>query len=713
MVVSAAAAIVTVVALSVTTSMTALIFSGPLAPFLPRALGLAVVGAAVSSLLISLATSLPGIKGSSQDIFGALLAVVAASLVARVTPQLPLDRVFLTVLALVAVTTLIIGIFFFALGTLRLSRLVRFLPYPVMGGFVAGSGWLLLTGGLRFMLGSPATLAALQAAAPLRWLPGVAFALMLLLATRRSKKPLLFPALVVGGLLLFYALALPAGATIAALQDAGWLLGPFPAGGILQFPRLAELGQVDWPAIVRETPGIVTVAALCSVALLLNAAGIELAADSDVDLEREMRAAGLGNIAAGLLGGMGGYHSFSQSMLALRMGADSRLVGVISSVLCLLIAVFGGGLLSLFPRVVVGGLIAYLGLSFLFEWVVESWRRLPVVDYAIVITILVVIANFGFLEGVVVGLIAAIVLFVVNYSWIDVVRTVATGRSVRSRVTRAAEEIAALRAAAGRVLLLDLQGFLFFGTAYNLQQRLQAWLSTGVSSAMRYVLLDFSAVSGLDTTATMSFIRIRDLARGANTSLIVIGAADGIRTRLARAGFGPQDGVRVEQDRDHALEWCEEQLLADAGPIAPRTLQTRLAEHAADEALVQTILAHLDLCTLPAGAVFVRQGAAADDLYWIASGRVTAQLTREDGEVLRLETMTGGRVVGELGFYLHQVRTADVVADEETIAYRLTRERLAQLEHEAPAAAAVLQSLLIRLLSERVTHLIGVVEASP
>src|SRR5205085_12348215 len=121
-------------------------------------------------------------------------------------------------------------------------------------------------------------------------------------------------------------------------------------------------------------------------------------------------------------------------------GARSRVVGVASAAMCLAALLFGASAVARFPRFVLGGLVLFLGLSFLVEWLYDSWFRLARAEYAVVVLILLVVAMVGFLPGVAVGLVVAVVLFVVNYSRTDVIRHVLTGASLTSNVERPPRE---------------------------------------------------------------------------------------------------------------------------------------------------------------------------------------------------------------------------------------------------------------------------------
>ncbi len=111
------------------------------------------------------------------------------------------------------------------------------------------------------------------------------------------------------------------------------------------------------------------------------------------------------------------------------------------------------------------------------------------------------------------------------------------------------------------------------------------------------------------------------------------------------------------------------------------------------------------------GDYLMKQGDAPSDLFFIESGQATAQLEPRGGSPIRLQSMGGGHVLGELGFYLNQPRTASVIMDTPGVVYRLSLRRLEQIEKEAPDAASLLHRLIVNLLAERVTHLVNTVEA--
>jgi SulP family sulfate permease len=696
-------------------SFATLIFSGPLAEDLPRGIGLALFSATVGLIVTALLSSLPVVIGGAQNVPAAILGVTAAALVAGITSQ---EARVTTVLAAIVLSTLTAGLFLLGLGLFKLAGLVRFLPYPVVGGFLAGTGWLMLTGAIGSMAGMPLQLdtlpALLEPEVLVRWLPGLLLGILILLLSTRFRHYLLLPGIIVAIVAGFYAVALATGTSVAELSANGWLLGPFPEQGIWQPLMPDELASVDWVALRYQVPNLLAAVVMSAIALLLNASALELSLKRDIDMNREMRASGWANLISGLGSGLISYQQLGLTTLNSQFGVSTRWTGLFAAAVTAGTLFLGAGALALLPRLVFGAILVYLGLTFLRQWLILSWAQLPRVDYAIVVLILVVIAFFGFLVGIAVGIVATVIMFVVNYSGVNVVKHALSGTTYRSRVTRPPHQVELLDQAGQLLTILQLQGFLFFGTAHNLLEQARAQLAPTDGQAYRFLLLDFSRVTGIDSTALLSFSKTRQLAQSSHLTILISGMTPVVRQQLEAGDFIDDEVVLPFDTLDQALEWCEDQLLIAQGcqpgdPLPP--LRRQLIDLAGDDAAVDVLLRYLERLEVPGGTMVMRRGDPPDALYFIESGQVTAQLVREDGRRVRLETMLGGRVVGELGFYLGRTRTADVVTEAPSVIYRLTTAALRQMEADDPEAASTFHRLIIRLLSERVTHLVGTVDA--
>ena len=126
---------------------------------------------------------------------------------------------------------------------------------------------------------------------------------------------------------------------------------------------------------------------------------------------------------------------------------------------------------------------------------------------------------------------------------------------------------------------------------------------------------------------------------------------------------------------------------------------------------MRQIVRYLQRQEFAAGEYLMRQGHESDDLFFIESGQVTSRIENPGQPPMRLETMCGGRTVGEMGFYLNAPRSAAVIADEASVTYRLSRDALKRMELEEPQAALAFHRLMVQLLGDRASHLMRTVQA--
>ncbi|MCB9130126.1 MAG: SLC26A/SulP transporter family protein [Anaerolineales bacterium] len=698
-------------------SFSTLLLPGEAAHMISRAVGLALLGATLSGIVIALFATLRGTIGGNQDVPAAILGVVIAAVLAAMPATATQGQTTATVFATIGLTTLATGAFMLMLGVFKLGSLIRFLPYPVVGGFLAGTGWLLAHGAIEAMLPEGRHIAELlhpqEFGLAAQLVPGVVLAVVLIVLSRRGSGPMLTTGVIIASAVLYHLVAaIVTGGNPQTIH--GWLAGPFPDRSLLQPLTATELSQVNWKVILSETPAIVVIVLVSAISALLNATGLESASGQDVKLDQELRAAGVANLLTGWFAGIVNFQQFSLSDLNLKMRVDSRLPGLVAALVCAGVLFSGAGLLSLAPRFVIGGVLLYLGLELLIEWAIETYRKFPRIDYAIILLILGVIAVFGFFQGVAVGIAATVVMFVVAYSRVDVIRRRFTGEILNSRVTRPAQQRNFLSSVGAQMYILELHGFIFFGTANYLLEQVRARMEQQGTAALRHVLLDFHQVTGIDSTAALSFARMEEIAAQRGVTLFFTGASEPVLQQLQRTGIIAENRptVRVYTDLDRAVEWCEEDLLRanQWAPTSTGGLAEQLAVLTNDQLAVDQLMRYLELLRLAGGDRLIRQGDPPDDMYFLESGQVTAQVEQPGHATHRLETMRGGpTVVGELGFYLGYERGASVVVDEPSVVYRLTRASLTRMEEEQPAAASALHRAVATLVADRTTHLIRVV----
>jgi SulP family sulfate permease len=684
-------------------SFAALVFAGLLAGRLPEGVGLYLAAAAVTLGVLAWRAGSRGVVGGLQEVPAAVLAGVASS-VALSAYGGP-DRAYLTVVAATLVVGLLCGIAFLMLGTLRRGNLIRFVPVPVVGGLLAGIGWLLCRGGVAVAADLPPDLLTvgdlLTEPMAIRWGPAVAFGVVLLLATRLVRRPLVLPAVLLLGVVLFVVGAFVTGSSLEEAKAGSWLLGPFGSIEPWQPWTLEAVTGADWAAVLGQAVGIVVAVFVVTLAVLFNVNATELVLRHDLDTNRELRDVGILNLAAGSVGGIPGYHALSLTSLAAGMRAGARGVGFMAALVPLALVAFGARVVELIPRMLVGGVLVFLGLALLAEWVWDRRRSLSTVEYVVVLLILATIAWRGLFSGVVIGVVLAVVLFAISYGRIDQVREVAFGDTYRSNVDRPPSERGVLAAMGERVQILRLQGFVFFGTANGLLERIRRRLETG---APAFLVIDLVRVSGVDSSAVVSFVKIAGLAQTHGFELLFTGASGPVLRQLERGGVVPTDGVvSFEPDLDRGLERCEDTLLAGAP----------LAADSGDGAggMPPGLERYLERLELTEGTVLIHQRDRAGDVFVVEAGRLAVEMTTAEGTRMRLRSIRPGVVVGEIAMYSGVPRTADVVAETPCVVLRLGSGALERIEADEPELAAGVHRWLARTLSDRLIDTVRAFDA--
>jgi SulP family sulfate permease len=689
----AAGAVIGAVEVVLAISFAALVFGGYLAYFLSAGIGLYLVAAAITLAILAVRAGSRGVVGSVQDAAAAVLAIVATTTALDAFGSL--DRAFLTVVAATMVVTLATGVTFALLGVFRLGNLVRFVPYPVVGGFLAGTGWLLFKGGI----GVAASIQVywrsrddlLRDDELMRWLPALAFGILLLVITRVIRRPLVIPAVIGVGLAAFAVGVVVTGSTLDEVRDGLWLLGPFPAGQLWEPSTIPDaLTGADWSAVLGQVAGIATAVFVAVIAALFNVSGIELILRTDLDSNRELRDAGIVNVVSGAFGGIPGYHALSLTALASQMGVHARAAGLVAALVPLSAVVFGATAIELIPRAIVGGVLVFVGLGFIVDWLWDQRRSLPRGEYVVVLAIFATVVARGLLPGVVVGLVLAVVMFAVNYGRVEQVSEVTFGETYRSNVDRPPAERETLRSFAGRVQVLRVHGFVFFGTVSGLLERIRKRVEQG---ELRFLVVDLRRVAGMDSSAVVSFRKIAQLTQASEVELVLTAAPEKVRRQLERGGVTATEVVRFEPDLDRGLQRCEDVLLEDIQ--SPALSSDVLA------GLPPRLWDHFERVSLPEAARLIGQGDQPDDVFVLESGRLRVELTTPEGTQMRLSTVLPGVMVGEIALYTAAPRTADVVAETPSVVLRISRDSIERLEADEPELAAALHRWFATTLAQR------------
>lgn len=705
-------------------SLALLVFSVPhLSTAFPHALLLTLMPAVFGSVLFALHGRLPvavGGPGPAATLCVVLLlTALGADLDGRASPQ----QIALTLTAALALASLSTGLVSVFSSRFGLAERVRFLPAEVFGGMLAGFGLLLLkpwfliltrgTPELAGLFHLPAhemgTLLMTHAQA---WGPPVAFGLVFFVV-RTSLKGMLWP-------LLLSLLAI-GGWNYASLQGGG-VLGPL-AAHLPKMPNVLEqscylalfdvnnLAHIDWEALLDHKEFFAAVAVVAIGPTLVRTTILESVLARDAEPDSQLRMVGAASMCSGFLGGLPATLSLSSSLGLRGLGAKGPLAGFTVGLVCLAFALRGQLLLAHIPLFVPLGILLATALSMPVSWLLRDSRN-PLTRkddqrkaWVACFLILLLGPVLGVFACLGLGLSVALARAVEGAG----IKLIQTGDVFHSNVDRSPSERRILRERGGQILILRLQGFLFLGSIYVLLRLIRQRIDAAGSAGLRYVLLDFGAVSGLGASCVHGFRRLEHLAQDNGLQFMFTSVPLEMEDHLEALGYSLSDEAglgRIYLNLDYALESCEDQLLSEAGEVhqTQDTLEELLAATFPEPRLVPTLVKCLERVEVLKKKHVIRQGDESDSLYFLQAGKVQVELALPGGKILRLKKMGPGTVFGEMGLYTSAPRSASVIATERCVVYRLSVERFKLIQDKAPQLAAAVNRFIVTLLAERLAE---------
>jgi len=667
--------------------------------------GVVLFGGALISIIVALRSTLPSSVALVQE---TTIAVLSAAIVGMSIQSVGnTETRIATAIVIVGTSSIITGALFWVTGRLRLGSVVRFLPYPVIAGFLASSGWLLIDGAISMLSGQPIGLGFLQTLVDtdilLRLMPAVFFSLLMFITLERSSHPATMPLVMLFSMIVFYMIVYFVDIPLETIRELDHL-PTMNGSGRVDMPSLSLLSNVDWWVVLGAWPNFMVIAGLSMISLMLNVSGLELALGRDIDVNAELRSSGIANMASGSVGGPSGFVGLSMTVLAEKMGVTGRSAGISTAIVMLLGLFAAGSLVFQVPVFLTAGFILFLGMELLKEWFIDTKARMPFSEWSIVLIILLTVAIVGFMQGLAIGLLVSSIVFVFKYSRLPVVRLHATGVERRSTVDRSPSAIKFLSDYGSCIEVVQLQGYLFFGTADRVVDLVCRRLEDPEKTTLRILVLDFKNVSGADSAAITCFTKLRRLVDANSVKVFFTNMGEDLQKNLTLVGieFGEDRLMSLDKDLDHALEKAEELLLADSPESdGDSSLLHYLSANVGPHPRLPELIERMSHMKLDSEDVLIRQGDAADDIFFVATGRVRVQITLPNGNTLRVRTMLGGAIVGEVAFYLHQTRSADVIVDTPSDIYKISSADILQLEQTDAELAALAHRLLASNFSEK------------
>jgi sulfate permease, SulP family len=671
-----AAIVVSLVAIAFYVSCASMLFTGSLVMSIHTGIGIALAGGAIHALVAAWKTSISRASVGPEPATVPVVAGITAVIATQTSPSAVLP----TAVAAIAISALMVGLSWFVIGKFRAGDVIRYVPYPVIGGFLAGVGWLMLSGGLAVIVGSPVSWAWVTAAfserpTALTW-AGIVMTAALWFGTQRSKHMLTLPVLILVSSLGAHLWLHLSGVDIDTARRTGWLMASFDQA-MPEFIFRPELLQaIDWQVLLSQWKEFIAVVLVSTVGLLLADGSLEIAFNEEADFNRDLKTLGLGNILLGLAGGLVSGISISRSVLNVQAGARGRLSGGVKGVICLIAMFAGGPIIALIPKPLLAALLMNIGIGMLKTWLVDAKYRLANGDYPVIVSMTAITIISGYLPAVFLGVVFCCFDFAFLAAQQSVIHRVATGGSWAVRAEHGFEERQAIEAHGHELLVLELQGVLFFGSVRQLSHRIESMVGTA-GRVPRQILIDFARVPAIDSSAANALARTMKMLSSTGTQVCLSSANRKVEKTLIATGCVGSEGADLMPDLDQAVERWEESVLAlHASEVVGDVVDNWLKIKFSDPAVAERVVRCLETVRLDTGEALFRRGDQPDAVYWLESGRLTAK------SELRSVSIKSGSTVGETSVFSRMGRRADVIAERPSVLRRLTRTHLEAIERD-------------------------------
>lgn len=592
---------------------------------------------------------------------------------------------------LLALTALLAALLQVLYGLLKCGRLIKYIPFPVVSGYLSGVGVIIALGQLPKLLGLPKGVGLGQGLmSPEVWqwqgiIVGLITISAMLIAPRITQK---IPAAIMGliaGIVSYFALGLFA-PSLLSLDANSLVIGPIGASASFfatvggRFQSVLEISMEDLRLVAYSAMAL---SALLSIDTLKTCVVLDALTKNRHDSNRELLGQGMANLVSFMTGGMPGAGTMGPTLVNVTSGGRKAQSGFIEGGLVVLAILALSPLIAWVPISALAGILLVVAFR-MFDW--HAFRLLKHketrFDFAVIAAVVIVAETVGLIAASATGIGLAILLFIRDQIRISVLRRRATLKEITSKTHRLESEYATLKEQGDQAAIYELQGNLFFGTTDHLFSELEVDLRT-----RKWLLFDMRRVQSLDYTATHLFTLMQDRLGERGGELLFSGmpsslpSGQDLQRYMAKVGLIDENGggIRIFETRDEGLEWMENCILEASGGIEKREEQSLdLKEiellRETDDATINALRQCAHERTVCAGEKIFATGDGGDEIFLIRRGTVRILLPLKGGKHHHLATFDQGDYFGEMAFLDHHQRSADAVAKTDCELYVLSRK---------------------------------------
>jgi sulfate permease, SulP family len=594
--------------------------------------------------------------------------------------------------ALLALTALLASFLQILYGVLKGGQLIKYIPFPVVSGYLSGVGVIIAIGQIPKLLGLTKDTKLIEGLiSPELWqwsgiVVGLITITVMLLAPRLTQK---IPAAILGlfaGITAYFAMGLFV-PSLLTLNANSLVIGSIHAGAPFfetvaeRFQGLLEIRLTDLQLVGHSA---LALSALLSIDTLKTCLVLGALTKTRHDSNQELLGQGIANLASFFAGGMSGSGTMGPSLVNVTSGGCKNQSGIIEGGLIVLAILVLAPLIAWVPIASLAGILLVVAFR-MFDWHAFRLLKHPDTrfDFAVIAAVVIVAESVGLIAASATGIGLAILLFIRDQIRISVLRRRATLKETSSKTYRMEEEHHLLQEHGDEAAVYELQGNLFFGTTDHLFSELEADLSS-----RKWLLFDMRRVQLMDYTAAHLFSQMKDRLAEQGGELLFSGmpsslpSGQDLQKYMMQVGLIKKNGggIRIFETRDEALEWMENQILQQAGWVASQeqeALDLSQIEllRKTDEQTIAALRPCVHELSIQAGEKLFTSGDQGDEIFLIRRGIVQIFLPLKGGKHHHLATFCRGDYLGEMAFLDHNQRSADAIAKTDCDFYVLSRKK--------------------------------------
>lgn len=623
-------------------------------------------------------------------------------------------------LLMLAILGFLAGMLQILFGTLSLGRLIEYMPYPVVSGYLSGVGLIIIGSQAPKFLGVPKDVNFLDAlAAPGLWkwqsiVVGVVTIVVMLMAPRYTRKiPAAIIALLAGIGTYFATGLLDHG--LLTLQGNPYVVGALGGGngnfaeamgGRWQVMRSVTLEQVQYSIATA-----LTLAVLLSIDTLKTSVVLDALTRTRHNSNRELIGQGVGNIVSSVIGGMPGSGTMGATLVNMSSGAVTRYSGIFEGALALAAFLLLGAFIAWVPVASLAAILIVIGVRMIDRHSFQFLKqRSTYSDFAVIAAVVLVALTVSLIAASGTGVVLAIFLFIREQIGGNVVRRKASCSETFSKRVRTQDEMEILVGNGARGVVVELQGSLFFGTANQLYTALEPELKS-----RDFIILDMRRVQSVDVTAVHMLDQIRDMLAERKGYLIFsqlpvnLPSGRNMQRYFDQVGLVQEKSpVRVFGELDEALEWVEDRILAETVCEIDERHALLLGEFELFSGRKTETITALEQCmesrSCKAGEKIFGRGDRGDELYLIRKGAVRIMLPISGSQRHHLGTFGRGAFFGEMSFLDGSARSAGAEAFSDTELYVLSRKTFDTLSEAHKKLSFSLMESIATVLASRLRY---------